>query len=86
MPAREISAAVTCATCSDSGWVCERHPERPWDGDDACRCGATGALPGLQCRQRRRRATDAVWIYKPARQEGLAASIRLACSDPRDLI
>jgi hypothetical protein len=33
----------TCTTCSDSGWVCERHPERPWDGDNACPCGAPGA-------------------------------------------
>ena len=29
-----------CTICSDSGWVCERHPDRPWDGDEACRCGA----------------------------------------------
>jgi hypothetical protein len=25
--------------------LCERHSERPWDGDDACGCGA----PGAQC-------------------------------------
>jgi len=25
----------TCTTGKDSGWVCERHSERRWDGDDA---------------------------------------------------
>jgi hypothetical protein len=34
---------MTCARCKDSGWVCERHSESPWDGDQACRCGAPGA-------------------------------------------
>ena len=27
----------------DSGWVRERHSERPWDGDQACRWRAPGA-------------------------------------------
>jgi hypothetical protein len=31
-----------CARCKGSRWVCERHPERPWDGQHACGCGAPG--------------------------------------------
>ncbi|WP_159011093.1 hypothetical protein [Bradyrhizobium sp. S69] len=27
----------------ESGWVYERHTERPWDRDGACGCGAPGA-------------------------------------------
>ena len=33
-----------CNNCDDTGWVCEGHPDRPWDGGssraDACGCGA----------------------------------------------
>jgi hypothetical protein len=36
----------TCTTCSDSGWVCENHPGKPWDGDHAC--GAAG-MPCERC-------------------------------------
>ncbi len=25
------------------GWVCENHPDRPWQGPRACPCGAAGA-------------------------------------------
>jgi hypothetical protein len=34
---------MKCTLCEDSAWVCERHPERPWDGESACGCGAPGA-------------------------------------------
>jgi hypothetical protein len=27
----------------NSGWVCESHPERPWQRRHACSCGAAGA-------------------------------------------
>lgn len=37
-----------CLNCDDTGWVCENHPKRPWDGcsnrRDACGCG-----PGAPC-------------------------------------
>jgi hypothetical protein len=33
---------IKCALCGDCGWACERYPERPWDGDHACGCGAAG--------------------------------------------
>jgi hypothetical protein len=33
-----------CRNCGGDAWVCENHPDRPWDGtsgsDDACGCGA----------------------------------------------
>jgi hypothetical protein len=34
---------MICAICEDIGWVCENHPERPWDGPHACSCGGAGA-------------------------------------------
>ena len=37
-----------CNNCDDGGWVCEGHPDKPWDGtskrSDACGCG-----PGRPC-------------------------------------
>lgn len=32
---------VTCANCDGEGWVCENHPEVPWNGGDGC-CGGAG--------------------------------------------
>jgi hypothetical protein len=34
---------MKCALCEDCGWVCEAHPDRPWEGKDACTCGGAGA-------------------------------------------
>jgi hypothetical protein len=33
---------MKCALCEDSGWVCEDHPKRPWEGPHACGCGGAG--------------------------------------------
>ena len=37
-----------CETCDDTGWVCECHEDRPWEGvssrHDACNGG-----PGVPC-------------------------------------
>ncbi len=43
---------MICTLCEDSGWVCEAHPQMPWEGPDACKCGA----PGMPC----------PWCNKPA--------------------
>ena len=32
-----------CSRCDDYRWVCENHPERPWEGPRACACGGAGA-------------------------------------------
>jgi hypothetical protein len=32
-----------CAHCEDCGWVCENHPDKPWEGPRACSCGGAGA-------------------------------------------
>jgi hypothetical protein len=36
----------SCTVCDGTGWVCEAHPDRPFDGfstrADACDCGAPG--------------------------------------------
>jgi hypothetical protein len=32
-----------CARCADTRWVCEAHPDRPWeDSPRSCCCGAPG--------------------------------------------
>ena len=36
-------AVVICARCRNTGWVCEAHDNRPWDGPYACGCDAPGA-------------------------------------------
>jgi hypothetical protein len=33
-----------CPTCRGTGWVCENHPDKPWDDEMGCTCGA-----GLPC-------------------------------------
>jgi hypothetical protein len=33
---------VACSRCDGTHWVCENHPERPWDGPKACGCGGAG--------------------------------------------
>jgi hypothetical protein len=33
----------TCSLCDGGAWVCEEHPDRPWQGPNACTCGAAGA-------------------------------------------
>ena len=37
-------SAPNCLVCLDTGWVCEKHPDRPWDGPHACGCGGAGSL------------------------------------------
>jgi hypothetical protein len=29
-----------CPICFGIGWVCENHPDRPWDDELGCTCGA----------------------------------------------
>jgi hypothetical protein len=38
-------AVVICARRRNTGWVCEAHNDRPWEGPHACGCGA----PGVSC-------------------------------------
>jgi hypothetical protein len=33
-----------CPICSGVRWVCENHPDKPWNDELACTCGA-----GLPC-------------------------------------
>ena len=39
---------MKCASCRDTGWVCESHPAMPWDGEHACGCGGAG-MPCPDC-------------------------------------
>ena len=29
-----------CPICFGIGWVCENHPDKPWDKELGCECGA----------------------------------------------
>ena len=42
------SLVMKCSLCEDCGWVCENHPEKPWEGEHACTCGGAGA-PCPEC-------------------------------------
>lgn len=46
-----VTPAMSCALCSDTGWVCEDHGDRPVKADsarpDACDCPA--AMPCPDC-------------------------------------
>ena len=33
-----------CPICLGIGWVCENHPDRAWDDEMGCTCGA-----GMPC-------------------------------------
>jgi hypothetical protein len=33
---------MKCLLCEDTGWVCEAHPDQPWEGPHACTCGGAG--------------------------------------------
>jgi len=37
-----------CPRCDSTGWVCEDHSDRPWDGAKACGCGGAG-MPCPSC-------------------------------------
>jgi len=37
---RPLDSWSNCGTCAGMGWVCEEHPDRPWEHDG---CGGAGA-------------------------------------------
>lgn len=39
---------LDCSVCHGARWVCENHPDRPWDTPDGCRCGGAG-MPCETC-------------------------------------
>jgi hypothetical protein len=39
---------IQCIFCADTGWVCENHPRRPWEGPYGCNCGGAG-MPCPTC-------------------------------------
>lgn len=44
-----VVSQAACANCDGSRWVCENHPDRPWEGMSApgegCGCGAGAPCP-----------------------------------------
>jgi hypothetical protein len=43
-PARFFMTNPKCPNCHGIGWVCENHPDKPWDDEIGCTWGA-----GLPC-------------------------------------
>jgi hypothetical protein len=39
---------MKCLCCEDCSWVCENHPDQPWEGPHACTCGGAG-MPCPKC-------------------------------------
>jgi hypothetical protein len=39
---------MKCIFCADTGWVCENHLRRPWEGPHGCDCGGAG-MPCAAC-------------------------------------
>lgn len=39
----EAEPSAVCPTCKGEMWVCENHPDVPWDGGDQNCCGGAGA-------------------------------------------
>lgn len=39
---------MTCPHCQDTGWVCEAHPDKAFEGltANACDCGGAGMVCG----------------------------------------
>jgi hypothetical protein len=46
---------TVCPTCKGQRWVCENHPDKPWETEDGCGCGA--GMPCLECNQ----VPEGVW-------------------------
>jgi hypothetical protein len=38
-----------CPTCQDVGWVCEKHPDRPWDKNVPGGCTCDAGMPCPVC-------------------------------------
>jgi hypothetical protein len=44
-----MSGQPKCERCDSTGWVCENHHDKPWDGSPRdCGCGGAGE-PCPQC-------------------------------------
>jgi hypothetical protein len=43
---RNKHSTIGCPRCDGTGWVCEAHISRPWEGPNACGCGVAGAPCG----------------------------------------
>jgi hypothetical protein len=66
---------MTCERCRNTGWVCERHPHKPWDGLRACGCGAA-RMPCPRC------APDDGWDKPPVITELNAEALWAAPRKP----
>jgi hypothetical protein len=66
MSALTPEAVAACSNCEGSGWVCEDHPDRPWEGTSApgegCDCGAGSPCPCCNLRM------AAVGLTEPLRE------------------
>jgi hypothetical protein len=58
-----------CANCDGEGWVCEDHPEVPWNGGDGC-CGGAGMPCKCNAIQRKQDSEHASLAQAPKVSEG----------------
>lgn len=57
----------SCEICLGEGWVCENHPQNPWNfGDPSC-CGGAGAPCDCNT-QRPPRAKGKEYIVRPKKK------------------
>lgn len=67
-----MTTPTICATCDDTGHVCENHPDRPWGGisavDTACCCGAGEPCPACCHRVQADGSTRIGDAFMPRRQ------------------
>ncbi|TWB66650.1 hypothetical protein [Bradyrhizobium sacchari] len=61
-----------CTICDDTGWVCENHPDRPWDGPRGCTCGGAGVpCPAWVLQMERCRACPKASVSRSTRTAGV---------------
>jgi hypothetical protein len=44
-----LRRATHCENCDGTGWVCENHPNLPWDSKNAASCDCGAGMPCGVC-------------------------------------
>jgi hypothetical protein len=66
---------MKCILCAGTGWVCEWHLSKPWEGPGACGCGGAGT--NCTCNPEGQ-VDDSDWLYlasvDPEKQAAITAT------------
>jgi hypothetical protein len=65
---------MKCSLYEDCGWVCESHPDRPWQGKHVCTCGGAPERPA-------RGATRAKKLHSESRNRIDSLNQRVSSSE-----